>query len=79
MLVEYNRTTDQSGGNAYTSSVRRTPRVRSLRTWRTRFAMGQTPVLVDVGTRVPTVPVDVAAHDVAVHGPEGAEAASGHG
>ncbi len=39
--------------------------------------LGQTPVLVDVGTRAPMVPVDVPAHAVAAQGPDGAEAVLG--
>lgn len=36
--------------------------------------LGGTPLLVDVGTRDPAVPVDVPASEVASHGPGGAEA-----
>ncbi|MDJ0957407.1 MAG: Tm-1-like ATP-binding domain-containing protein [Arenicellales bacterium] len=36
-------------------------------------SLGQDPIVVDVGTRAPTVPVDVTAVEVASHAPAGAE------
>ena len=40
-------------------------------------AAGGDPLLVDVGTREPTIPVDIGAREVAGHHPKGAEAALG--
>jgi uncharacterized protein (UPF0261 family) len=40
-------------------------------------AAGGNPLLVDVGTRTPAIPVDIVARDVAGHHPKGADAALG--
>ena len=40
-------------------------------------AAGGDPLLVDVGTREPTIPVDIGAREVAGHHPQGADAALG--
>jgi uncharacterized protein (UPF0261 family) len=40
-------------------------------------SLGQIPVLVDVGTRAPSVTVDVPAREVATHAPDGADAVLG--
>jgi len=40
-------------------------------------AAGATPLRVDIGTRAPTVPIDIAASEVAAHHPRGADAVLG--
>jgi uncharacterized protein (UPF0261 family) len=40
-------------------------------------AAGATPLRVDIGTRAPTVPIDIAATEVAAHHPRGADAVLG--
>jgi uncharacterized protein (UPF0261 family) len=40
-------------------------------------AAGATPFRVDIGTRAPTVPIDIAASEVAAHHPRGADAVLG--